>query len=1046
MKITDISIRRPVTITMVMVTILVVGLFALVQLPLELFPSLNLPVASVSVSWSGASPSEVEQQITNPIEQALQSLSGVSEIDSTSSQNVSQVIVQFNYGTDINQEVNQMRSIVNRVQPELPSDASAPVVQQFNPTNKAIMTLSLSGSQSLSGLTELANNVISPAISRLNGVGSVTVVGGLTSQVNVVVSPNQLNFYHLSITQVVQALQDNNVSTDAGLVNKGSLQIPLHIQGQYTDVNQIDKVPVPLPTGGSIPLSDVAAVTNGYATQSLISSLNGQPAVSFNVVQATNANTVQVSQEVRQGIRGLSSQLPTGVKLQILSDSADTIQGTIQTVATHTLLGFVFGVLIMLLILRSIRTTVVIAVAIPIAVMATFMLMYLGGISINSMTLGSLAVGLGSLVDFSIVVLESIFRARQRGLSALAAASEGTREVGLAVVVAAMAQISVFAPAIFTPGIAGQFFRPIALTVSFSHIAALFVAVTLTPMLASRMLRGSRFERVETIPGRDAPFRAWAPFDWFGRGMFELNRFYRTILTWALRRRATVVVVFSLMLIASFALVPYIGFQLIPSINNNQINIGLTLANGTNLVTTTQTANRVAELAKEHMPDVQSVFMQVGSTSSTSFGATNQASLTVTLGPSVHTSMIQLSHEFSHYVADIPGAQVNVSPSTASEGPVSGGETVDIQGPDMQTLSLLAGQVTQIMEQTPGLEYVNNTLVTGTPEYELTVHQEALSQYGMTAQQVETALRDAFQGANASTFYQANTQSNIVVQFPTSFSQNIENLSQVMIPTNQGNLVPLSNLVTLSATQGPPSVDHTNGVRTIGVVADIYSGSQGQIQRQLQQKISHLRVPQGYSINFGQQGSFIGSAFLDLGIALAFSILLIYMVMAGLFESFLTPFVIMFSLPPTFIGGALGLFLTHRSLDLDSMIGIIMVIGLVANNAIVLVDYTNQLRRDGRSLTEALVTAGPIRLRPILMSTLTTVLAMLPLVLGFGEGANTLAAMATVIAFGLLFSTMVTLLLVPVMYVIFDNWIERIKKLFVRNRSIPVTPSSGAEL
>ncbi|WP_303801551.1 efflux RND transporter permease subunit, partial [Alicyclobacillus macrosporangiidus] len=440
MKITNLSIRRPVTTTMVMVATIMIGIYALLQLPLQLYPTLDLPVASVRTAWAGASPQEVDRQVTQPIVQQMQSLSGVSEIDSTSVQGVSQVTVLFNYGVDIREEVDQMRTLVNRVQNRLPSDASTPVVQQFDPSNRPIMTISLSGNEPLSALTDSANNIVLPVLQHLDGVGAVNLAGGLDRQINVLVNPDRLNFYHLSIGQVVQALTANNLSTDAGEVNKGSLLIPLHIAGQVSSPYEI--MDIPIDTGkGTVTVGDVAEVKDGYADVSMISTLNGKPSVSFSVVQASNANTVKVSDEVLKAVADLSQKLPKTEKITVLSDSAQTIRDTIHTVADHTVTGFILGVLVMLLILRSLRTTTVIAVAIPIAVLATFIPMWAGGITINSVTLGSLAVGLGSLVDFSIVVLESIFRARQRGLDPLEAARIGTAEVGLAVLVAAMAQV-----------------------------------------------------------------------------------------------------------------------------------------------------------------------------------------------------------------------------------------------------------------------------------------------------------------------------------------------------------------------------------------------------------------------------------------------------------------------------------------------------------------------------------------------------------------------------------------------------------------------------
>lgn len=1032
MKIANLAIRRPVTITMVMLALIVVGIFSVSQLPEQLTPTLDLPVAAVATSWPGASPDEVEQQVTSPVEQALESLSGVSDITSTSNQGASLVIVSFDYGVNMNSEVDDMRDVISRIQHSLPSTVTTPTVEQFNPSNRPIMTLSLYGNESQQAISDLATNIVQPALEHLNGVAAASEAGNLTRQITVNVDPVKLAFYHLSISQVVQAVQGDNLSADAGQVQKGSLLIPLEVNGEFSSPTELNNVPISVGNGKTIPLSYIANVNDGVQPVTMVASVNGKPAVSFSITQATDANTVQVSGEVQKEVAKLQRQLPKGMHLTVLSDDAQTIRGTLNTVENHTVLGFIFGVLIILLILRSFLTTAVVAVAIPIAVLATFILMYFSGQTLNSSTLGSLAVGLGSLVDFSIVVLESIFRSRQSGLDSIEAAKIGTKEVGLAVLAAALAQICVFAPALLVQGIAGQFFRPIALTISFSHVAALFVAITFTPMLASKLLKGRRFEVEETVPGITAPFRAWALYDWFGRGMHDITQTYRRILSWGLHHRVTVVVSALGMLILSLLLVPRIGFELIPNVGNTEMGITITLADGTDLQTTNRIVQEVEALAREHMKGIQTIDAQIGSNGGRGTNE-NTASLTLNFNNNVSPASIgQMAHAFSKIADNIPGAQILASPGQANRGPGSGGVSVEIQGPDATTLQILSNQVAQIMKRTPGLEYVDNSLATGVPDYELNISQTALNEYGLTEQQVESALSSAFQGSNASTFYQGNQQYNIVVELPNAFTQNLDNLSQITVQNSSGKSVPVTELGNITVSQQPPSITHDNGIRDVTVTATPYGVTAGRIQAQLSQELKQLRVPAGYSIGFGQNGKFLSQAFSGLGAAFAFSILLLYMVMASLFESFLTPFVIMFCLPPTFIGAALGLFLTHRSLNIDSAIGVIMVMGLIANNAIVLIDYTNQLRERGLPLREALMQAGPIRLRPIMMSTLTTVLAMMPLVIGYGTGAETLASMATVIAFGLTFSTLVTLVLVPVVYVILDNWITRIKHWFGR--------------
>lgn len=1014
---------------MIMLAIVLIGFIAMTSLPLDLYPKMDLPVAAVITNLPGASPAEVEQQVTKPIEQALQTLSGVSEIDSTSLQNSSQVIVQFNYGVDLTQEVEDMRAIINRMSNQLPTDATSPLVQQFDPNSQPIMTVTLSGSNTtMPNLSTIAENLVDTDLQHVNGVGTVNMIGDITRQINVDVDPAKLTYYGLSIQQVMQAISADNFSADVGQVNRGNQLIPLTVNGQFTSVKDLLNVPI-LVGKEAITVGDVAQVNDGYADVNLVATLDGKSAIGFSIVQSSDANTVQVSDAVHQELQSLSRQLPKGMHLTVVSDSAQTIRETVDLVAEHTLLGFLLGILIMLGILRSLRTTFVIAIAIPIAVLATFILMYLFNLTINIITLGSLAIALGSLVDFSVVVLESIFRARQSGLDPKEAASKGTSEVGTAVMVAALAQICVFGPSLLTSGIAGQLFGPMAMTVTFSHVVALIVALTLTPMLASKLLGGAKFLQEESIPGVNAPFRVWAPFDWFGKGMYKLTEGYKMLLKWGLNHRKTVVAVSLLMFLVIFPVLPLVGTELMAPIETNQVDLSLTLASGTGLSETTQVVQEIEQRIHTHQANVTSIYAQVGGGSSGigQSSSSNTASLIVTVGNNSKQTLDQIAENMQGYLQDIPGAKIIVTPASATRGPSTGQVQVVVQGPDLNTLTILSNEVTNIMNSIPQLTYVDNQLSTGQPDYQLNISHSALVQYGLTEQQVVSALKTAFEGSTASTFYQGDNQYNIVVRFPESYSRDVTKILQTNVTDSSGDLVPLEELASLNLVQEPTQIKHVDGVRSVTVQANVFGMSAGEAQSLVQQKIKALRIPAGYTVGGGQSAKFMAQSFQTLGIGLLVSIILVYMVMASLFESLLTPFVIMFSLPPTFVGAILGLFLTHKTINMNSLMGMIMLIGLVTNNAIVLVDYTNQLRQKGLSLSEALLQAGPIRLRPILLTTATTILSMLPMLIIGGTGSEGLASMSAVITFGLTLSTLVTLLLVPVMYVNMDNFISKRK-------------------
>jgi len=1029
LKIADSSIKRPVTITMIMLAIVLIGVISMVSLPLDLLPKLDLPIASVVTTLPGASPSEVEQQVTKPIEDALQTLSGVSEIDSTSTQNASQIVVQFNFGIDLSQQIENMRGIINRMSNQLPTDATSPIVQQFDPNSLPIMTVTLSGTnKSMTELSDTVQNIVQPPLQHVTGVGTVNIVGNLTRQINIEVDPSKLTYYGLSIQQIVQAIGADNASADVGQVNRASQLVSLKVKGQFTSVNDLLKVPI-LIGQKAITVGDVAKLVDGNKDVNLVATLDSQPAVALSIIQTSDGNTVKVSDAVRSELQQLGKQLPAGVHLTIVSDSAQSIRDTVKLVSEHTLLGFLLGMLIMLCILRSVRTTVVIAVAIPISVLATFALMYLDNLSINLITLGSLAIALGSLVDFSVVVLESIFRARQSGLDPKEAASRGTTEVGTAVFVAALAQICVFGPSLLTGGIAGQIFGPMAVTVTFSHIIALLVALTLTPMMASKLLGGARFTKEETIPGVDAPFRFWAPYDWFGKGMYKLTNGYTKVLKWGLKHRKTIVALSLIMFLAVLPLLPLLGTELMTAINTNQINVSITLPNGTSLTETTKTVEMIEQRIKAHQGNSTSIYAQVGGASSGlgQSSSNNLASLIVTINNQGKTSIADIAQNMQSYMQDIPGSKIIASAASAMRGQSTGQVQVLVQGPDLNTLTLLSNEVTNIMTSIPQLNYVDNQMATGLPSYQLSISHNALVQYGLTEQQVISSLRTAFQGTTASTFYQGDNQYDIVVRFPQDYSRDVTNILQTDVSNNAGNLIPLAELASLNLAQDPSTVMHVGGTRSVYVQANVVGISTGDAQTLVQKKLDALKIPAGYQVSFGQNAKFMNDAFSALGIGILVSIALVYMVMASLFESLLTPFVIMFSLPPTFVGAILGLFLTHKTINMNSLMGIIMLIGLVTNNAIVLVDYTNQLKEKGMTLSEALIQAGAIRLRPILLTTVTNVLAMLPMLVIGGSGSEGVASMAAVITFGLSLSTLVTLVLVPVMYVNMDTFLMKRK-------------------
>ncbi|GIM45633.1 multidrug ABC transporter [Collibacillus ludicampi] len=1043
MKIANFSIERPVTISMIMIVLILLGTISIPLLRVDLYPNMTIPVAVVSTTWQGASPEEVEQQITKPIESAMSTVSNVKEVDSTSSQNTSRVVVRFNYGVNMDQATLEMRDKLDRIRKSLPTDVDTPTVTRVDPNSSPILTVTLSGNTDALELKRLASDIVEPRLERVDGVASTQVTGGKKREIHIDLDPAKMQAYGLSISQVTQALQNDNTSADGGLVNQGNKSISLHVDGDFKNVNDIGNVPIRLQSGATIYIRDIASIQDTYADVTEMARVNGVPSVSIDILKVPDSNTVQVSNNVHQALDQMKAVLPKTVQLTVVSDQAVDIKQSIQTVVEHTLLGAVLSVIVLFLFLRRIRTTLIIGVVIPISIISTFTLMYFTNQTINTITLGGLALGLGSLVDFAVVVIESIFRYRSQGHNAKDAAKLGTAEVGAAVMASALSQIAVFAPIAFTSGLATQLFGPLALTVSYSHVAALFGALTLVPMLASKWMPQVQDDEEHVTGGRFNPLAA------FQRGLIRLNRAYGRVLRWALGHRKTVIVATIAMFAGSVALVPLIGFELAPNVDQGHFKVSIQMANGTRLDVTNQVATKVENIIRQ-MPEVTTVFTQVGGAGGGPFSlaSTDRANIQVNLKPLAERSRStdQVVEEVRKKVANIPGARIQVSASSTGFG--SGGSPIQVQisGDDEKVLQKLSDEVEKVVESVPGTRNVQSSLDKQVPQYQVNVDRQLAAQYGLSVGQIVSAIRSAYQGAVATQFHAGDSSIDVIVEYPETFSRQIENLSSVTIATQNGGQVALSDVASIVPTVGPAQISRTNQTRTISVTAELFNVNQGMAQNEVAAKVAQIPVPDGYTIGLGGSRNDLNDSFKSLGFAMPLAIILVYMVMASQFESLFSPFIIMFSMPPTFIGAAIGLVLTHRALSISALTGMIMLIGIVVNNAIVLVDYTNQLRKKGMERNEALLAAGPVRLRPILMTTATTVLAMLPLVIGFGEGGEAQAPMATVVAFGLTFSTLITLVLIPVVYTLFDDFGNFIRRKFRRKNRVqmadPMMPIS----
>ncbi|MFA7573670.1 MAG: efflux RND transporter permease subunit, partial [Lutispora sp.] len=760
---------------------------------------------------------------------------------------------------------------------------------------------------------------------------------------------------------------------------------------------------------------------------------NGKNSMSLSVQKQTNANTVNVARAVKNELENIEKEYPD-LNIDVVFDQGEFIEIAISNVASNAAIGGILAVLILFIFLKNIRTTLIIATAIPISIIATFVLIYFAGISINIVSLGGLALGVGMLVDNAIVVLENIYRHRNEGYSRIEAALSGTQEVGKAILASTLTTIVVFLPIVFTEGIAAQIFKEMALTITFSLLASLIVALTFIPMLSSKFLKmvkpheGSRNRWMNKI------------FDKWDNAINGIDRIYQRILVWVLKhKRKTTVIVMGIFL-SSLLLIPFIGSEFFPAMDQGMFNIDIQLPKGSLIENTNEVSKELEDLLSK-ITELETMHVSVGGSNNFSgMGISNShsATISVTLKPLTERekSTSEIVEEVRKSVKSIAGAEIKVTDVSTSFGGMSGGAAVSIQisGADLETLKDISKDIEKLVIETEGTRQVESSIAEGRPEAQVYINRDKASGYGLSTTQVASVLRTAVEGRVATTYKVDGTEIDIKVQYPEDKRKTLEQLKSVSLLSPLGMQVPLMDIADIKIGQGPTSINRADQERYVTVTGDIFGRSSGDVNGELKNKVKEYRLPDGYSIKFTGEDQQMVEAFTSLTLALILAIFLVYMVMAIQFESLVHPLTIMFSVPVAYSGSIIGLAITNNPLSVPAFIGVIMLAGIVVNNAIVLVDYINTLRERGLDKEAAIIKAGPTRLRPILMTTLTTILAMIPLALGFGEGAEAMAPMAIVVIFGLTTSTLLTLLIVPVIYCLFDDMSISIKKRIKKSK------------
>ena len=1044
MNIVEFSTRRRVTVAMLMIAIIVFGIVGFSRLSVNLLPDITYPTITVRTEYSGVAPLEIERLISEPVEGLVGVVNNVVRVNSISRPGVSDVAVEFSWGTNMDFASLDLREKLDLG--NLPRDTSQPVLLRFDPSLDPIMRVAFYGKVGLMEMRRVAEERLRPQLESLEGVAAVSIEGGLEEEIQVEVEISRLDHLKIPISQITSRLSAENVNLTGGTLKDGEAEFLVRTLNEFKGIEEIGDIVIGEINNAPIKLTDVARIFRGHKERDMVPRVNGREGVVIAVFKEGDSNTVQVSQALHERLDLFFEENATIFQesgMQIVFDQATFINQAVEEVLNTAIIGGILAILILFLFLRDLKSTSIIGLAIPISVVATFLLMYASDVSLNIMSLGGLALGIGMLVDNSIVVLESVQRYRDQGLDSITAARRGASEVGTAVVASTMTTICVFLPIVFVEGVAGQLFKDQALTVTYSLLASLVVALMLIPMLSSIGLE--IFFSKERSTGKKIGVNNSAAllrmigiiFSTLGKvvtklfwpiyvifdGVFEvLSELYPHFLRFALRHRFLLIsTVFSLAAIVLYN-ARNLGVELIPEMSQGEFLVDLEWKAGTPLEETVDMVEWIDRAIKE-IAGVNMIFSLVGTSGQTGGSASDKKEHTAQLQIKLLDDTVEekVVLKVREILSDFPGLEYKFShPSYFSfRTPIE----IEIAGSNIATLQLIADEVVDRIQGTEGLTDIRSSAEGGQPEIQIVFDRLRLAQLGTTVRQVGQLLQNKLQGEVATELVRRDRKIDIRVRALNEERETLEDLKKMVVsPSNYSVPVTLENVASISSLDGPAEIRRIDQQRVAIISGNIAGRDLGGVVRDIEKRIGSLSIPSDFSISIGGQNEEMVRSFQSMKFAIALAVFLVYLVMASQFESLLHPFVIMFTIPLGVVGSAFALMMKGENISVVVLIGLIMLSGIVVNNAIVLIDYVNKLRRNqSLSKIEAVIRAGQLRFRPIMMTTATTVLGLLPMAMGLGEGSEIRSPMAITVIGGLIVSTLLTLVVIPIVYTVFDR-------------------------
>jgi HAE1 family hydrophobic/amphiphilic exporter-1 len=1031
------AVHKPVSTIMIFIGVVIFGIYSYFQLPVDFFPKIDPPYISVFTYYSGANAVDVEQNITRKLEDSFGSLTNLKKISSKSKDNISVITLEFEWGANLDEATNEVRDAVGLAERNLPDEVESPTIFKISTSMIPVIMFSVTADESYDGIKDILDNKLIQPLNRINGVGNIIQIGAPQRAVMVDVDPRKLDAYNLSVEQIAGVLAANNLNLPSGNLEMGKSDIPLRLQGEFENSDIINNIIVSNNNGKTVYLKDIAIVRDSLKDTKSYERANGGKNVRIMVQKQSDANTVTVANKIKAKLVQIKKTLPPDVKIDILMDSSTNTLDSVNNLSETLIFALIFVVMVVILFLGRGRATFIISLSIPISLIVGFIYMYLSGGTINIITLSSLSLAIGLVVDDSIVVLENITKKLEKGGFARESAIYGTSEVSLAVIASTLTIIAVFLPLTMLGGITGIIFRPLGWVVTISVAVSVIVSLTLVPVLSSKILQSK-------APGKNS---IGGKIYWFSQNLLErMDRFFEKTLTWAVGHRWTVVLIGTLVFISSLFLLRFIGSEFMPASDNDMISGQVKLAQGTKFEETIITAHYLETLFKKKYPEIEIVSTSAGAGDASSLAAIFTEvgnyiiNFTFKMKPRKEREkdIFEISNEMRKDIEKLPEVEkfyvdAGSSRSSGAMG-MGGGNNLDVKiyGNDFNETNVIAEKIAQELKKIQGTKDILISRDREKTELQLVLDNAKMTSFGLTTSMVATAIRNRINGVTSTKYREAGNEYDVIVRYDEKFRQSTEDIQNISIMTPQGKLVKVSEITTLKRFYSPPNIERENKVRVVTVSAAISGSDIGTVKSSLERSVGSMDIPDNVNIDYGGSAENMQESFQSLIMLLLLSLILVYIVMASQFESLTEPFIIMFSIPFAFTGVFLGLFIFHSTINVISLIGAVMLIGIVVKNGIILVDYTNLMVDRGYSLRQAVISAGRSRLRPVLMTSLTMILAMIPMIFSTGSGSETWKPMAIAIFGGLTFSTLVTLVLIPTIYTIFGvGKMKRQKKALV---------------